>query len=238
MFIKTHPLSPIELHHKETFIKKLMNINEEIPTEFYVFVNLFNPITKHNFEFTKGFTSGAIGEVAASSHLREKYINGNLDYIPFIPSKSTDIHGVSMYSMNALSSYRIEYNCEQYRRSKEFSKVFPSRMSCLYAFGDYDSCKAVSDKYGWDIDSVKKFKLIPTPLNKVVKVNMEVISLFRGMESISIWDTSEQEVIWEHYWSGKANLKADSHPMVQGPQPENSGVIWEYLIEGRIELIE
>lgn len=216
-----------------------MNINEEIPTEFYVFVNLFNPITKHNFEFTKGFTSGAIGEVASNAHLVEKYMNGTLDYIPFAPSQSVDIHSVSMYSMNSLSGYRIEYNCELYRRSKEFSKAYPSRMSCLYAFGDYDSCKAVADKYGgWDLDSVKKFKLIPTPLNKVVKVNMEVISLFRGVESTSTWDPTQQEILWEHYWSGKGNLQVDGNTMIKGSQPENSGVIWEYLIEGRIELIE
>lgn len=37
--------------------------------------------------------------------------------------------------------------------------TFPSRLGALYAFADLDTCVKVSQKYGWNVKEVKKFKL-------------------------------------------------------------------------------
>lgn len=218
---------------------QLSNSDEALPEVFYVFTNMNHWLTRHNLQFTGGITSGAIGEIAASPELRQKYLEGTINYTQYVPNESADVHAISVYSMNSTSGYRIEYNCELYRRSHDQSKLSPSRMSCIYAFGDYDSCQKVAEAYGWDIDSVKKYKLLSNPLTRVAKVNMEIISLMRTVEMQSTWPQVEQEKIWQHYWSGGADLSVEI-PMESGGERKivSSGVIWEYLIEGRLELLK
>jgi len=218
------------------FPTKLVNIDEDLPTTFFVFANMLNVITWHNLSFTKGFSSSALGEAIVSQQLLNKYLKGTLDYLQFVPNQKRDLKNISVFEMNSTSNYRIEYNCELYRRVHDQTKLCPSRMSCIYAFGDYDSCKAVSEKYGWDIGSVKQFKLVPLPGTRVAKVNMEVISLFRTLEPVASWTEEEQVQIWEHYWSAKDNIVLE-YPELRGQRTSMpSGVIWEYLIEGRLEL--
>ena len=40
---------------------KLVNIDEDIPEEFFIFVNRLNPVTRNNFDMTGTFTSAAFG---------------------------------------------------------------------------------------------------------------------------------------------------------------------------------
>lgn len=215
-----------------------LNTREDLPEEFYVFVNLLNPITKHNFEITKGFSSAVLGEVLAQPILLKKYLNGTLNYLPFVPNSNIDSHSISMYTMSATGDYRAEYNCELYRSSHDNTKLYPSRLSCIYAFGDYESCKVVAEKYGgWDLDSVQKFRLVDISLTRVAKVNMEVISLIRS-EGFTSFSPQEQEKIWGHYWSGRSNLKLEVSKNSDTTEVCHSGIIWEYLIEGRLESIE
>ena len=62
----------------------LININEEMPKEFFVFVNFSNPIAANNYKV------GAYTSAACSTWLNEetlkKYIDGTLTYLPFIPA--------------------------------------------------------------------------------------------------------------------------------------------------------
>lgn len=215
----------------------LCNSSGSLPESFFVFVNMGNPITKHNIQVTHGITSGSIGEIAANEKLQDKYENGTIDYIPYVPNGSVDVHGMSIYSVNSGSSYRIEYNCELYRRQHEKTKLYPSRMSCIYAFSDYRSCVDAANKYHWDINSVKEFTLAILPYTRVAKVNMEVISLIRGSEPITTLNPEEQEKIWEHYWSGGGDISI-TRSFDGDERLSSSGVIWEYLIEGRLNLIE
>lgn len=225
----------IKQNYKEAIF---CNSDDPIPDVFYIFTNISSPITKHNLQVTKGFTSGSIGEILAREDLRTKYFDGTLNYYQYIPNEDPDVRGMSMYAMNATTEYRIEYNCEGHRRTCDDTKLFPSRLSALYAFGDYESCVEVSTKYGWLLESVKKYKLLSLPLTRVVKVNMEVVSLMRTAERQVSWGHEEQVKIWHHYWMGGGNL--DLEMSVDGGNIEkiSSGVIWEYLIEGRVELIE
>lgn len=218
---------------------KLINLNETVPEKFYIFTNMKNPITFHNVSITKTLTSGSIGEIMASEELTQKYLGGAIDYIPFVPNQSIDIHAVSVYQFLSTSGYRIEYNCELYRKNHKSTKLYPSRFSCIYAFGDYESCKMVSKKYNWPIESVKQYQLRRLPLTRVAKVNMEVISLLRGVDIISSLSQEEQEKIWKHYWSGEADLSLEIPSFNNNKnQQKSSGVIWEYLIEGQLKLFE
>lgn len=221
-------------HHSPVFC----NSDDPIPEVFYIFTNMLDWMTRHNLTFTKGFTSGSIGEIAASEDLRRKYFDGTINYYPFVPNETPDVYGLSRYAAGATSDYRIEYSCEGYRRTHEAIKLFPSRLSALYAFGDYADCEEVARKYGWQLDSVKKFKLLSIPYSRVAKVNMEVISLMRRAERQGSWDQEEQEKIWHHYWSGAGSLDLEIPTDGVNKEKVSSGVIWEYLIEGRVELIE
>lgn len=216
----------------------LCNSDESIPDVFYIFTNTSNLITKHNLQATKGFTSGSIGEILAREELQKKYFDGTLDYYQYIPNPQPDIGGMSMYALNATTEYRIEYNCEGHRKTCEDAKFFPSRLSALYAFGDYESCEGVSQKYNWSLDSVKKYRLLNLPFTRVAKVNMEIISLMRTVERQASWGHEEQVKIWHHYWMGGANIDLELPTDGGDFERISSGVIWEYLIEGRVELIE
>lgn len=66
-------------------MSRLMNLNEPIPDEFFIFVDQFNPITHHNFNLIGTFTSGAFGSLATLPEFAEKYINGSASYLPFEP---------------------------------------------------------------------------------------------------------------------------------------------------------
>ncbi len=164
---------------------RLLNLNEKIPDTFYVFVNMNNIMTKHNLEVTKGFTSGAFGQLIFDD-FAIKYLDGTVDYLPFIPNPNKDVQMVSVFYNNITSDYRTEYNCELYRRYK--FPTYPSRLSAFYAFGDYETCLKVSKIHHWNISTVKKFKLEQSPFNRVVKVNMEIVSLERYANRVSMLD--------------------------------------------------
>ena len=213
----------------------LLNIKKKIPDEFYVFVNLNNMMTKHNLEFTKTFTSAIFGQLSVTPDLLPKFLTNSINYLPFIPNDESDFKVISMFNNSITSDYRIEYNCELFR--KRFYPHFPSRLSCIYAFGDFKDCEIVSKKYGWNLSTVMKFKLIDNPLNRVVKVNMEIISLGRYANNVSIIDKDSQNDIWESYWNGSGNIKMEL-PTLNGRKEFESSEIWEYLIEGQLKLIE
>lgn len=84
---------------------------------------------------------------------------------------------VSSYCLTAVNDYRIEYDAEIHR--KQNHPLYPSRLSSTYAFGDFETCREVSQKYDWNLDAVRQFKLLDCPLNRVAKVNMERVSLGR-----------------------------------------------------------
>lgn len=213
---------------------RLLNCDEEIPSEFYIFVSTLNPITAHNLWVSKSFFSGAFSSLEFSG-IREKYINGTIKYLPYAPCKMDEI-AISPYCITAINDYRIEYDVETCRE-RNYSK-YPSRLSAVYAFGDYKTCEIVSRKYGWELNTVKRFKLLNHPLNRVVKVNMEHVSLARHAYKVSMINTEGIEHIWRQYWSGRGNIQMELPAEDFSRKVYESGLIWEYLIEGRVHLIE
>jgi len=210
---------------------KLINLDEDAPNEFYIFVNQFNPMTEHNFKFTKTFTSGAVNSCLDEDFVK-KYIEGSARYLPYEPCQSDNI-SPSPYLLSAINDYRIEYDAEVYREKNH--PLYPSRLSALYAFGNIETCELVSEKYGWPLNTVHKFRLKEWPLTRIAKVNMEHVSLARHAYKVSMMQDIDR--LWAGYWAGFdeiiLNLPSNNFERKQF----NSGIIWEYLIEGIVECI-
>ena len=213
---------------------KLLNKDEDIPSELYIFVNEFLPITAHNLRFTKSFSSGAFSSLDFPG-ISDKYVSGSLKYLPYAPCQM-DAMGLSPYLISAINDYRIEYDIEVFR--EKFYPIFPSRLSAIYAFGDMDACREADKKYHWGLNTVKKFRLIDNPFNRVVKVNMEHVSLSRHAYKVSMLDEKTVGDFWKSYWQGDGNVALEL-PMADFSRKVcQSGLLWEYLIEGRVQLVE
>ena len=114
-----------------------------------------------------------------------------------------------------------------------------SYLSVKYAFATEEDCREAHRLYRWDLKSVRKFTLLQDPLTKVAKVNMEIISLMRSAYTTGIWSGEDIERIWTHYWSGEGNLEIEVPTMLPPPNTHKripSGEVWEYLIEGKLQL--
>lgn len=214
---------------------KVMNTTEEVPKEFYVFVNTKDPIVKNNIEITECMFSAAFSQLSLGNEgFIRSYLIGNLDYLNYHPEGRF----VSMYfaQPRTKQEWQLEHDCELYR--KQNFPLYPSRLSACYAFGDYETCLHVSKKYGWDINTVKKFRLEETIFNRVVKVNMEIVSLLRSYYlSDMIPNSQTQNNRWKSYWNGEGSITMNL-PDTKGDELIDSGIIWEYLIEGKLMLIE
>ncbi|MEZ4780549.1 MAG: hypothetical protein R2816_02855 [Flavobacteriaceae bacterium] len=204
-----------------------------------MFFWFFQAITESDKEFANKYLKGSIStfnpNIKHIDNFTESFLNGSIDYLPFVENQDCNLGLTSLFANSITSNYRTEYNCELSRRY-DFPS-YPSRLSSCYAFGDYETCQRVSDKYGWDINSVRKFKLIAHTYNKVAKVNMEIISLERYANNISILDAKTQDRIWKSYWNGFGNIQIEL-PIINGRKKNDSGVIWEYLIEGILKIVD
>lgn len=230
---------------------------ESLPETFYVFVNYQNLQTKHNVETTNCICSAAFlqfieaydrdfsskylkGIISAFSlnirppeNFADRYINGNIDYLPFSFNYNCSINFISFFNSNITSDYRTEYDCEAFRQ--RYNPKLPSRLSACYAFGDYESCLKVNRLYGWSLDTVREFVLIPHEYNRVAKVNMEVVSLYRLANRISMLDVPTQQQVWANYWTAQENFKMEL-PSENGHKLYETNTLWEYLVEGIMKL--
>jgi len=215
----------------------LINTGESIPKFFYIFVKMLNPTTWHNFTFTQSFASGAFSSLLIDQDYVKNYLEGKLRYLPYEPCKNDNII-FSPYFLTAINDYRVEYDVEVYREKK--FPLYPSRLSATYAFGDIETCEKVSSKYGednWKMSDVRKFELKENKLNRVAKVNMEIISFAR--DSMRISYIEDLSLFWSLYWKGNSHSIHMELPKTGGErEKKESGVIMEYLIEGILELVE
>lgn len=72
---------------------KLLNVNEEVPKIFYVFVgqgkSFFSKANYQNYLLTKGLVSGGFKNLIERPDMMSDFIMGNIDYVPFKPNKPT-----------------------------------------------------------------------------------------------------------------------------------------------------
>lgn len=215
---------------------KLVNKDEEAPKEFYIFQDfdssIYDRINGNNYSLSHKMLSTAFKHCLTKQDFTS-YKEGDIDYLPFIRADMSNVCKPSTFIQKTINYYDIEHNLEWYRRNN--FKKYPSRFSSIFAFGDYESCKKVSQKYNsWSLSSVRKFRLFEDikylkEFVRIGKFNMEIVSLLRGVE-ISLFSREDQEILYKRYWEGKGNTSIE----FLGEKSE-SGEIYEYLIEGMLE---
>lgn len=195
---------------------KLCNADSQAPDEYFVFVDPKNFMARNNLAVGV-FTSAAFLSCTMDMGFLEKYLRGTVRYLPFEPT-SSDIMAVSPFMLSSIAGYKIEYDFEVLRE-KHFP-LFPSRLSATYAFGSWEDCVLAKERHGWQLSEVRRFRLRDTPLNRVAKVDMEIISAARTTHS------PVPDHVCSLYWAGQPGL-------INGRPP-----LWEYLIEGSLERID
>jgi hypothetical protein len=225
-----------------------------VPEQFYIFVNQASFWTRHNFTLTGKFVSAAFGAAnddqvptgtvalwspgatapKGGEALRAAYESGALDYLQF-DANPNYFGWPTPFGASISNDYRVEYDAEVSRR--HYNPLLPSRLSAIYAFGDYVSCEQVHAKHGWPLDEVERFRLLPHVLNRVVRVNMEIVSLAREAYRRGAWTTEQLDGFWRTYWFGGGGISVDL--AIDGVNFESvaSGEIWEYLIEGVLDRV-
>ncbi|MFZ2835820.1 MAG: hypothetical protein WAZ21_00670 [Candidatus Saccharimonadales bacterium] len=195
---------------------------------------------KWNFKLSHTLTSASLTNAVLNEEMFLKYQEGAVDYTPFIPNPNLGIISPSSFSQREVSEYQIDYNAELYRKQHDETKLYPSRFACIFAFGSLEAAQKAADFCGWSMDSVKKFRLNESFPTRVVKVNMQVISEMWAIGNGAVFDQAENEIIWSHYWRGGGELPLDIPDLKTGEDREtmNLGIIWEYLIDGQLEMVE
>jgi hypothetical protein len=208
-----------------------MNTNEKAPDTFYVFLHfggLLGQMHKHNYQLAHKIFSAGLINLETKAYNYQDFIDGDINYLPYV-STGVPVGTCSSFMMQTINNYYVEYCLEWFR--KQNYKKYPSRFSGIYAFGDYESCEKVSQTHGWNLDSVKQFKL--TSCLKIAKMNMEIVSFMRGI-FLQGFSQKDQELMCKAYWDGLENFQAIS-PIIGGENVLESGCIYEYLIEGCLE---
>lgn len=207
------------------------------PEHFYVFANQTRLDTRHNLSLTGTLFSAAYTYAGMGPEPRKAYMEGTLDYLPFVENTGS-LPLRSPFTSRVIYAYRAEYDAEVYRRLR--NPRLPSRLSAVFAFGDEVSCEAAASRYRWDLNEVRRFRLVPSPLNRVHQVNMEIASvaftLYAGPTAIG---PELSKHIWDEYWAGQVGSPIEGvsnggQRQVYRPEPP----IWEWLIEGILRLDE
>lgn len=222
---------------------KLINIDEEAPEEFYIFVSQSNLLTQWNFNVTKTFSSSGFTSCCNDKKFEEKFKDGSASYLPFGKCQVDSLF-LSPFLLKTILNYRIEYDAEIYR--KDNCPLYPSRISAVFAFGSIESCEIAAERHKWLMANVRKFRIKEWPLTRVAKVNMEHVSLANFAYINSSMTAGSIENFWSRYWKGFDEIiieipfnfvEIDSSPTIER-QKFKPEVLWEYLIEGVVECIE
>lgn len=223
--------------------------------ELFVFVDQASFWTRHNFETTEKFLSAGFSaafpddvptgtvtlwsstDAARKPHsdIRRDYLDGSLDYLQFTPNPGY-FGWPSPFANRVATEYRVEYDAEVARRVHAAHS--PSRLSAVFAFRSLDDCVRVSSRYGWSMDEVRRFRLLPHEGNRLSVVNMKIVSLARYMYPRGMWDARELDALWRSYWRGGGSVSVEVP--VDGVNFEHieSGEIPELLIEGVLECVD
>jgi hypothetical protein len=223
------------------------------PDEFFIFVSEASFWTRHNFHLTGSFVSGGFAaakpdavptgtvtlyapgqEAPRGEALRDAYERGTLDYLQFTANPGY-FGWPSPFAAEIATDYRVEWDAEVCRRHVD--PLLPSRLSAIYAFGDHATCEEVAAKHHWQLGEVARFRLVPDPLNRIARVNMEIVSLARLAYRRGTWTAEKLDEMRRAYWLGGESLALELPVDGVSFERVESGVIWEYLIEGRLERV-
>jgi hypothetical protein len=210
--------------------------NCTIPEEFFIFANRNRLGVYESSAGTKSFVSAAYAACRTDESFARKYRDGTVNYLPFQPQES-DLPNVPEHILSVDTGFRLEYDGESIRR--EFYPYAPSRVSAIFAFGDEEACKHAHDYYSWDVRNVRKARLTGDSYVRVWRVNMEIVSVLREIYASSRTVGSYSDA-WRSYWTGEGaqSIRLPKEITHSGRRTVSTGVIWQYLIEGRLEIVD
>jgi hypothetical protein len=226
--------APSRVPHKVTAVD-VYPANLVLPTEFWISIDPELPLAQWNKQIGS-YASAAWSMATVDAGYRERYVRGEVDYLMFVPSPTFDAGALSPYHHGIVARYIVEYNAELARR--QLDPTLPSRLSAVYAFGSKKDAVREAKRAGRPKWEVFAFSLVDDPLTRVARVNMNLISLMRLGSRVASWDPPNLDRIWGHYWSGAGNLQLELPSGVSfARKTHDSGVVWEYLIEGRLDVL-
>jgi hypothetical protein len=164
----------------------------ELPAEFFIFVDRVSLVTRSNYDLGGSFSSRCASLLFHPEGIR-RYESGEIDLLPFRPNPD-QYPDLSPFVVQLMTEQWIEYEAERLRRT--LCPSAPSRLSAIYAFGDQQTCLDVAKKYGWPLESVRRFKLAPGEPYRAIRVNMEVVSLMPGIFRLGTWKVEDSNHIW------------------------------------------
>lgn len=204
---------------------KTINTDEEIPEELYIFQFFENTpigrIYKESFDRSQKIFSAGISNLE-NPIFKEKFLNGEINYTDILNENFSC--RLTKFGFENINN-EFEVVVENYRKNN--FPHYPSRLSCIYAFEDFDTCKLVSQLYKWDLNEVKKFKIVK--LHSACKTHMEIISTYKPDPQLI---TNLNDCL-KKYWMGEKieEILLNNKRLSVAP-------IYEYLIEGVLEEIK
>lgn len=185
----------------------------------YVFVDDSHPATANNLR-VGSFISPVLVSIDQPGFVG-RYQASEVDLLPFIPNPNA-VNALSIYTLSTINNYRVEYDAEVTRRQSY--KNAPSRLTAVFAFERWEDCVTASAAHGWALQQVRRFRVALAL--RILRVNMEIVSLARLAYGRSMLDTNEVEYLWRSYWEGRMDCTVKSVKAAMLP---------ELLIDGRLD---
>jgi hypothetical protein len=210
--------------------------NSTVPEAFYLFTSKNRFGVPEILVDGKSYISAAYAACRINEAFAAKYRAGAVNYLPYQPQES-DLPNVPKHILSVDTGFRLEFDGESVR--KEHYPYAPSRVSAIFAFGDEDSCKRAHDYYAWDVKRVRRATLRKDPNVRVWRVNMEIVSALREIYALSR-SVGRYADAWSAYWAGEGSLsiRLPKEAAHAGRRTVNTGTLWQFLIEGRLEIVD
>ncbi|MDD5070595.1 MAG: hypothetical protein PHV17_07670 [Candidatus Omnitrophica bacterium] len=222
---------------------KLLNAEVDAPTDFFI----YSRYDFDNIASDRVIRSGVFDNLNYPD-IVQAYNNGSLDYRGY----QNDYIMTGLRNVSPVVERRVRYFerdedlLEIYR--KQISPLLPSRVSCIFAFSLYDTCKHVADYYDWHDGRICRYNLIDHNLNRVSRHNINIVNTYRELliwaKDRNLLDSFNNQYasLCRHYWMGIGRIDFESFPSDNGRVyadiPPKCTQVWEYLIEGQLKLIE
>ncbi len=208
----------------------------KLPSAFWVSIDPANPIAEWNALQVGYLASAAFTACSVDKQVLTKYLDGSLQYLRFVENPEHDVPVMAQHHMSVTNEYLVEHNAEVARR--KIDPLLPSRLSAVFAFGTKKDAVIAARSAGRPAWSVHAFELVDSPLTRVHRANMHVVSLMRTAARVASFAATELDSVWNHYWSGGGELTIEFPGQGLQRRAETAGVMWEYLIEGALTRLD
>jgi hypothetical protein len=206
------------------------------PSRYWVSTDLSSLFTAMNLTITGSIFSSGLSFAAENPALLAKYLDGSLNYVPFVHNQASDISAPSAYQLTTTRNYRVELLLEDARR--QVNPLLPSRLSAVFAVETKSEAIKLAKASSRPVGEVFEFELVPGELNRVARANFHIVGLLRDVLDQASWSVAHLLEIGRAYWNGDGEIAVDiPSPTAIDRRQKTCRVAWEYLIEGRLDRV-